>query len=113
MCWVKYAGYEPVEYLKKYTGRAPVVHLKDYYKEGEMEGDPYALIGLNEGEAKPASAFEFRPLGTGVQDIPSIIIAAQENGSKWLVVEQDNPSLQKAPLECIQMSIEYLKGLSE
>ena len=113
MCWVKYAGYEPVEYLKKYTGRAPVVHLKDYYKEGEMEGDPYALIGLNEGEAKPASAFEFRPLGTGVQDIPSIIIAAQENGSKWLVVEQDNPSLQKTPLECIQMSIEYLKGLSE
>ena len=113
MCWVKYAGYEPVEYLKKYTGRAPVVHLKDYYKEGEMEGDPYALIGLNEGEAKPASAFEFRPLGTGVQDIPSIIIAAQENGSKWLVVEQDNPSLQKSPLECIQMSIEYLKGLSE
>ena len=112
-CWVKYAGYEPVEYLKKYTGRAPVVHLKDYYKEGEMEGDPYALIGLNEGEAKPASAFEFRPLGTGVQDIPSIIIAAQENGSKWLVVEQDNPSLQKTPLECIQMSIEYLKGLSE
>ena len=112
-CWVKYAGYEPVEYLKKYTGRAPVVHLKDYYKEGEMEGDPYALIGLNEGEAKPASAFEFRPLGTGVQDIPSIIIAAQENGSKWLVVEQDNPSLQKTPLECMQMSIEYLKGLSE
>lgn len=113
MCWVKYAGYEPVEYLKKYEGRSPVVHLKDYYKEGEMEGDPYALIGLNEGEEKPASAFEFRPLGTGVQDIPSIIVAAQEAGSKWLVVEQDNPSLQKAPLECIQMSIEYLKGLSK
>ena len=113
MCWVKYAGYEPVEYLKKYEGRSPVVHLKDYYKEGEMEGDPYALIGLNEGEEKPASTFEFRPLGTGVQDIPSIIIAAQEAGSKWLVVEQDNPSLQKSPLECIQMSIEYLKGLSK
>lgn len=113
MCWVKYAGYEPVEYLKKYEGRSPVVHLKDYYKEGEMEGDPYALIGLNEGEQKPASAFEFRPLGTGVQNIPSIIVAAQEAGSKWLVVEQDNPSLQKTPLECIQMSIEYLKGLSK
>ncbi len=113
MCWVKYSGYEPVEYLQKYEGRSPVVHLKDYYKEGEMEGDPYALIGLNEDEKKPASAFEFRPLGTGVQDIPSIIVAAQDAGSKWLVVEQDQPSLEKSPLECIQMSIEYLKGLSE
>ena len=114
MCWVKYAGYEPVEYLKKYDGRSPVVHLKDYYKEGEMEGDPYALIGLNEGEAKPATnAFEFRPLGTGVQDIPAIIAAAKEAGSKWLIVEQDNPSLQKSPLECIEMSINYLKGLSK
>ena len=114
MCWVKYAGYEPVEYLKKYDGRSPVVHLKDYYKEGEMEGDPYALIGLNEGEANPATnAFEFRPLGTGVQDIPAIIAAAKEAGSKWLIVEQDNPSLQKSPLECIEMSINYLKGLSK
>lgn len=76
-----------------------------------MEGDPYALIGLDEGEKKPTNAFEFRPLGTGVQDIPAIVAAAQEVGSKWLVVEQDNPSLQKSPMECIQMSIEYLKGL--
>lgn len=109
MCWVKYAGYEPVEYLQKYDGRSPVVHLKDYYKEGEMEGDPYALIGLNEGEQKQATAFEFRPLGTGVQDVPAIVAAAREAGSKWLVVEQDQPSLQKKPLECIKMSIDYLK----
>lgn len=109
MCWVKYAGYEPVEYLQKYDGRSPVVHLKDYYKEGEMEGDPYALIGLNEGEKKPAGAFEFRPLGTGVQDVPAIVAAAREAGSKWLVVEQDQPSLGKAPLECVKMSIDYLK----
>ena len=110
-CWVKYSGVDPVEYLKKYTGRAPVVHLKDYYKEGEMEGDPYALIGLNEGEEKKSAAFEFRPLGCGVQDIPAIIKAAVKAQSKWLIVEQDQPSLDKSPMECVAMSMEYIKKL--
>ena len=112
-CWVKYAGYEPVEYLQKYSGRSPVVHLKDFYKSGEQEGDPYALIGLNEGEKKENTAFEFRPVGYGVQDIPAIIEAAKAAGSKWLVVEQDQPSMGKTPLECAQTSMEYLKSLKK
>ena len=110
-CWVKYAGYEPVEYLQKYSGRAPVVHLKDFYKSGEQEGDPYALIGIDEGEKKENTAFEFRPVGYGIQDIPAIIAAAKEAGSKWLVVEQDQPSMGKTPLECAQTSMEYLQSL--
>ena len=110
-CWVKYSGLEPVEYLKKYTGRAPVVHLKDFHIEGKQEGDPYALIGLNENETKKTSAFEFRPLGNGVQDIPAIIAAAKEAGSKWLVVEQDQPSMGKTPMECAATSMEYLKSI--
>ena len=110
-CWVKYSGLDPVEYLKKYTGRAPVVHLKDFHIEGKQEGDPYALIGLNENETKKTSAFEFRPLGNGVQDIPAIIAAAKEAGSKWLVVEQDQPSMGKTPIECAATSMEYLKSI--
>ena len=110
-CWVKYAGYDPVEYLQKYSGRSPVVHLKDFYVEGEQEDDPYALIGLNEGEKKANTAFEFRPLGYGIQDIPAIIAASKAAGSKWLVVEQDNPSMGKTALESCQMSIDYLDSL--
>lgn len=110
-CWLKYAGYDPVEYLQKYSGRSPVVHLKDFFVQGEQEGDPYALIGLDEGEKKANTAFEFRPLGHGVQDIPSIIEASKAAGSKWLVVEQDNPSMGKTPFESVQMSIEYLNSL--
>ena len=110
-CWVKYSGLNPAEYLLKYSGRSPVVHLKDFHIEGEMEGDPYALIGLNEGEEKKSSAFEFRPLGKGVQDIPSIIEAAHQAGSKWLIVEQDNPSMGLEPMQCIQTSIEFLKSI--
>ena len=110
-CWVKYSGQDPVAYLQKYSGRSPVVHLKDFHKEGEQEGDPYALIGLNEGEKKENTAFEFRPLGKGVQDIPSIIEAAHQAGSKWLIVEQDQPSMGKTPMECVAMSMEYLKSI--
>ena len=114
MCWVRFAGQDPVAYLDKYAQRSPVVHLKDYYKEGELDGDPYALIGLNEGEEKPKTkAFEFRPIGTGVQDIPAIIAKAEAVGSKWLVVEQDQPSLEKSPLECAQMSMDYLNQIAE
>ena len=110
-CWLKYAGYEPVEYLQKYSGRSPVVHLKDFFVQGKQEGDPYALIGLDEGEKKANTAFEFRPVGYGVQDIPSIIAASEAAGSKWLVVEQDNPSMGKTPFECVKMSMDYLNSL--
>ena len=109
-CWVKYAGQDPVAYLQKYEGRSPVVHLKDYYASGEQKEDPYALIGLNEGEKKENTAFEFRPLGYGVQDIPAIIEASKKAGSKWLIVEQDQPSMGKTPMECAAMSMEYLKN---
>lgn len=110
-CWVKYAGQDPVAYLQKYTGRAPVVHLKDYYVEGEQVGDPYALIGLNEDEKKSNSAFEFRPLGCGVQDVAALMNAAEAAGSKWLIVEQDQPSMGKTPMECVAMSMEYVKKI--
>ena len=109
-CWVKYAGQDPVAYLQKYEGRSPVVHLKDYYASGELKEDPYALIGLNEGEKKENTAFEFRPLGYGVQDIPAIIEASKKAGSKWLIVEQDQPSMGKTPMEWAAMSMEYLKN---
>ena len=69
------------------------------------------MIGLNEGEKKENTAFEFRPLGYGVQDVPSIVKASKAAGSKWLIVEQDQPSMGKTPLECVAMSIEYMKKM--
>ena len=70
-----------------------------------------AQFGLNEDEKKSNSAFEFRPLGCGVQNIPSIMVAAKAAGSKWLIVEQDQPSMGKTPMECAKMSIDYLRSL--
>ena len=88
-CWTKFAGEDPVTYMKKYEGRLPIVHLKDY-----KEGTP----------------FEFRAVGHGVQDIPSILSQAVTGGSQWLVVEQDSHT-ENTALEDARISKDYLKSL--
>ena len=112
-CWVRYAGQDPVAYLQKYEGRSPVVHFKDYYASGEQKEDPYALIGLNEGEKKENTAFEFRPLGYGVQDVPALMKAAKHAGSQWIIVEQDQPSMGKTALECVALSMETIQAIRQ
>jgi sugar phosphate isomerase/epimerase len=111
-CWVNVAGENPVDYIKKYAGRCPVVHFKDFYMEGPKTGDPlYELIGIDEKRAARKSSFEFRPVGHGLQDIPALLEAAQSNGAKWVVVEQDN-SVGRPALEAAAMSIRYLRALT-
>jgi len=110
-CWVKVAGEDPAAYVRKYKGRAPIVHLKDYMMEGAKPSQLYELIGVESEEISGGGKFEFRPLGYGVQDIPSLIDAAIYAGAKWVVAEQDSPSLGKTSLECAQMSIDCLNGI--
>ena len=109
-CWVNVAGENPADYVRKYSGRAPVVHLKDF--TGERSNNMYKLIGLNEEKkAEEANKFEFRPVGYGKQDFVKIIAAAEDAGAKWLVVEQDEPSMGKTRLECAEMGRAYLKTI--
>ena len=73
----------------------------------------YALIGVKEEETeKEEAVFEFRPVGAGLQDMPSILDASKKAGAGWVVVEQDEPSLGMSRLECAEMSINYLKTLA-
>jgi len=88
-CWVKVVGINPSEYMKKYAGRLPVVHLKDF---------------------NGATPLEFRALGQGVQDFPSILDEAIQGGCEWVVVEQDSHT-QYSALEDVKISREYLKSL--
>lgn len=109
-CWVNVGGENPAEYLRRFKGRAPTVHLKDY--KGVQCENMYGLIGSDtKTEEKPNDAFELRPIGKGVQNIPEIIKAADDADSLWLIVEQDEPSMGLTPLECAKTSIEYLKSL--
>ncbi len=108
-CWVRVAGESPIAYLEKYANRCPLLHLKDFV--GEKSENMYNLIGIEETKTDAPQSFEFRPVGYGVQDFKSIISTAEKCGVEWLIVEQDEPSMDKSPLECAKMSIEYLKTI--
>ena len=52
--------------------------------------------------------------GTGTNATSHAIklsIAAEKAGAEWVVVEQDDPSMGKTPMECAAMSIGYVKTL--
>ncbi len=109
-CWVNVGGENPAEYVRKYKGREEILHLKDFV--GSKSENMYALIGIDENEEKDGDGkFELRPVGCGVQNFPEILAAAKEVGIRWVVVEQDNPSMGKTPMECAETSINYLKAL--
>ena len=116
-CWVNVGGEDPAKYVEKYSGRAPVVHLKDFHMSGK--GKPaklYQLIGIDDGAQnaeQEEEAFGFRPCGYGVQNFPEILEACKKAGTSWVVVEQDQPSLGKTPLECAKMSIDYIKEINK
>lgn len=118
-CWVRYAGYDPADYVKKYTGRSPVVHLKDFECSNFDMGAVYALIDNdgNEGDSdKPESreeaGFMFKPVGHGIQDIPAILAAAEAAGADYVVVEQDQ-SPERPAMDSAKMSREYLKSIGQ
>ena len=113
-CWIHYAGVNPTEYIKKYNGKIEVLHLKDFVCEKLGGGPVYALIDENGNEIKKGSreenGFKFVPVGSGIQDFPAILEAAEEAGVEYVIVEQD-ASVDRDPLEAAKMSREYLKTL--
>lgn len=106
-CWVNVGGEVPADYIRKYAGRTPTVHLKDFV--GSKSENMYGLIGLEGSEAKSdETKFQLRPVGSGKQDFPAIVAAADEGGAMWYIVEQDEPSLGLTPMECAAKSFGYL-----
>ncbi len=109
-CWVNVGGTDPVAYVRKYAGRVDILHFKDF--AGKKSENMYALIGVNDGKKEDTVGdFEFRPLGQGLQDMPALLKAAEESGTEWGIVEIDEPSAGKTPMQCIKESIDYLKTI--
>ena len=119
VCWVRYAGYDPAEYIRKYTGRSPIVHLKDFECKNFNMGPVYALISSDGGsdeakkpESKDEAGFMFKPVGHGVQDIPAILAAAEGAGAEYVIVEQDS-SVERPAMEAAKMSRDYLRSIGQ
>ena len=72
----------------------------------------FTIIGIDDKEqGKQDQKFAFRPVGYGKQDFPKILAAAEPAGVQWVVVEQDQPTEENTPMECAEMSRNYLKSL--
>lgn len=110
-CWVRVGGEDPASFLRKYAGRSELLHLKDYV--GSKTNNMYALIGIDDGKGGADSPFEFRPVGHGVQNFPAILAAAEECGTRWVIVEMDRPSMGKTPMECAEMGVTYIKSIMD
>jgi sugar phosphate isomerase/epimerase len=109
VCWAKTAGNDPAALVRKYPGRAPLVHLKDF--SGIPEQSRYDNFGLKFTRPADAEPFSLQPVGRGCQDIPSILAAAEEAGTEWLIVEQDSPAAGDTPMESIAYSATYMNTL--
>ena len=110
-CWVSVGGEDPASYVTKYAGRVEILHLKDYF--GEKTEHMYALIGIEEEAHEESAKFEFRPVGSGKLDFPGILAAAEKAGTRWVVVEQDEPSMGLSAVECAGKSISYLRSVMD
>lgn len=93
VCWLHFAGEDPIVWLERYSDSAKVIHLKDYC--------------LPESSERPS----FRPLGNGIMNIPAVVDAAKNIGAEWLVVEQDDPTEGERTLDEARRSVEYLRAI--
>ncbi len=94
LCWAELGGVDPAQYLICYSGRAPLVHIKDYF-----------------GDHSEGETVEQRPIGMGMVNVPALLAAAEAAGTQWLIVEQDDPTPGKSPMECAQLSIQNLRRI--
>ena len=114
-CWVNFAGYNPVEYLSGLAGKAPVIHIKDYI----CSKIPVQTVSCQDINARRSNiikthdecGFEFRPLGQGVMDIPGLLKAAEQTGTKYVIVEHDDVSQGMTQMEMAIEGRRYLKEL--
>ncbi len=111
-CWVRYAGFNPGEYIDKYADRVDVIHLKDFSCKHLAGGPAYALIDGDGNEIKTQNKedneFKLVPLGMGRNDFKEILEAAERANAHTVIVEQDT-SVDRPPLEAAEISRKYLK----
>ena len=73
--WVKVAGHDPAEIVKKFGRRAPLLHIKDgpaIWRPSLAEDNPDPMVAV----------------GKGTQNFPAIVKAASGN-TEWMIVEMD------------------------
>ena len=84
--WVQAGGEDPALRIKKFSGRCPCIHLKDF-----------------------AYGRKFAAIGEGNMNFPAIFKAADDAGTEYMLVEQDD-CYGEDPFDCLKRSYDYLKA---
>ena len=90
--WVKVAGSDPADIVRKFGKRAPLLHIKDgsaVWRDSLMDDYPDPMV----------------PVGKGMQNFPAIVEAANGN-TEWMIVEMDKTTTDV--FEALQESYDYL-----
>lgn len=103
-----YAGYDPVDFMKRHMDRISYMHFKDI--------DPAVKADVVEKRTdfyKACGQGIFCNLGQGDVDFPAVRqLLLDANFQGWCTVEQDcDPSMPGTPLEDAQANREYLQSI--
>ena len=90
--WVKVAGHNPADIVRRFGKRAPLLHIKD--------GPAQWKDSLPEDNPDPMTA-----VGNGSQNFPAIAAAANGH-TEWMIVEMDKTATDV--FEALQESYNYL-----
>lgn len=91
--WIRAAGHDETEYIKRYSGRAPIVHMKDFLSGFELEDMDNNLVEIGQGEV----------------DFRAIIEWGEVNGVEYYCIEQDRS--KRDMFETLEASYQYLLQL--
>jgi sugar phosphate isomerase/epimerase len=89
--WIQHGGSSPSAWIRRLRGRVPVIHFKDY-----------TIIDRKPHECE---------VGEGSLDWKAIIAACRASGTRWYVVEQDNPVPAREILESARLSYRNLRDM--
>ena len=90
--WVKVAGQNPADIVKKFGQRAPLLHMKDgsgKWNDSLADDNPDPMVAV----------------GKGAQNFPAIVKAANGN-TEWMIVEMDKTETDI--FQALQDSYDYL-----
>jgi sugar phosphate isomerase/epimerase len=108
--WIAIGGGEVTYYLDKYKDRCPVIHLKDYYALDTKEVGNVHELGANKGDDRH-SYFEFRPVGYGIVNFPSLKSELIACNPEWMVADHDLAYSRDSYFD-LKISLEYMKNLN-
>lgn len=93
MYWVVTAGHDPIEWMKKYPNRFRACHIKDRTRNVAAD-------------QKDASCV----LGKGSIDYAKVLKAAQKQGMRYFIVEQEK-FVGTTPMQAVKANAGYMKKL--